>query len=223
LDFRVAGEPSTLVECKTRAYMRGWGEDGSAQIPPDVWAQVQHQMLVTGAALTHVAVLFGHHTFRVYPIPRDPVFLDALRESLRAFWHDHVLTGVPPEPTGHPADTRYLGKTNPKDDGDMLTATPSQAMLVKDLADAMEELHIRERLVAEAENKIKAVLGKHQGLYSPYGSVKWKTTKDREYIHWDAIAQELAVDSHVLARMVETHTEVKPGTRRFTYFTAEEP
>jgi putative phage-type endonuclease len=218
LDYRLHGDPNTIVECKTRAYMRGWGEDGSTQIPPDVWAQVQHQMLVTGATLTHVAVLFGHHTFRVYPIPRDDLFLTALRESLRAFWHDHVLTGVPPEPTGSSADARYLGKAHPQDDGDMLTATPSQALLVKTLAEAMQEFRVRERLVSEAENKIKAALGEHEGFYSPYGSVKWKTTKERNYTDWEAAANEAGV----LLEIVQKHTKVKPGVRRFSYFTAEE-
>jgi hypothetical protein len=110
----------------------------------------------------------------------------------------------------------------------MLTSTPRQAILIQELAAAHKELDIRERLVAEAENKIKAALGEHTGFYSPYGTVSWKTTKERRYIDWEQIAYEVigmlppSQDPAAVAASMDAHTQVKPGVRRFTYTPAEE-
>ena len=225
LDYRVLGRPSTLVECKTRAYMKGWGPDGSTTIPPDVWAQVQHEMMVTSADETHVAVLFGHHTFNVYPIPRDEPFITALMARLEEFWWGNVVAGVPPEPTDSPIDGRLLGKWTPVDNGEFLTATPQQAAMVKELAHREAVLAVAQRHVDEQENVIKASLKEHLGYLTPYGQVAWRTTNERHYVDWRAIAKshqaelidKAVCDEEVFESIEREHTKVKPGTRRFTF------
>lgn len=222
LDYRVWGDPNILVECKTRAYTKGWGPDGSTEIPPDVWAQVQHEMLVTGTKECHVAVLFGHHTFRVYPIKRDEAFIKALRGSLYRFYHEHVLARVPP-PAG-PDDGRTLSKAHPQDDGEMLTATAQQNEMVKELLARERTLTVAERLVSEQQNAIKQALGEAQGFYSVHGTVTWKTTKARRYVNYeqifiemlDLLPEEDGIPEQV-NQIMEIHTTVKPGTRRFTF------
>lgn len=220
LDYKVAGQPDVIVECKTRAYMKGWGEDGSTGIPPDVWAQVQHQMLVTGAIMTHVAVLFGHHTFRVYPVPADTEFHSALRGALKHFWHDNVLAGVAPEPTGHPLDGTYLGKHREPEDGTYLTATPTQAAMVKELVDELNNAKLLELRIAGIQNKIKATLGNATGLYTPYGTVKWATTKDRVYTDWEQVAamlHDFLGLQEFYDKTVTDNTMTKSGIVRFTF------
>lgn len=222
LDYRVWGDAKTLVECKTRAYMRGWGEDGSTDIPPDVWAQVQHEMLVTGATMTHVAVLFGHHTFRVYPIPRNLVFHTALVEKLQTFWFEHVIKESPPEPSGHELDTAYLQGTH-HDDGTVISATPEQAALVRELAERIGYMKDATEAVEQTKNRIKAILGDAVGLQSPYGTITWKTTAERKYVEWKKVAEDLAeaLDSeykdNVLAEASYEHTITKPGVPRFLF------
>lgn len=209
LDYRVKGNADILVECKTRAYMKGWGEDGSAIVPPDVYAQVQHELLVTGARECHVATLFGHHTFRVYPIPRDVEFIAELTRALNRFWHDHILLRVPPEPIAN--DGPRLQERHPQDDEHMLSATPEQAALVSELISLRAMLAEGIKTVEEQENRIKAAIGDHAGLLTPYGTVTWKRTKDRRYVDWEAVATELGPTMH----LVDSHTTIKPGVRRF--------
>jgi len=227
LDFRVRGKPHTLMECKTRAYMKGWGDDGSTDIPPDVWAQVQHEMLVTGAVECHVAVLFGHHTFRVYPIHRDEDFHTALVPRLEEFWFQHVLARVPPNPSSHPSDRALLGRLHPSDDGDLLSATPEQGQLVHSLQTAMKAAALAQEDVEEVKNRIKAALGDHAGWITPYGTVTWKKTADIRKVEWRKVATELAkeVDSeyydNVLTELAAEHTNISPGVRRFLYERSE--
>ena len=223
LDYKVWGDPMTLVECKTRAYMKGWGADGSTDIPPDVWAQVQHEMWVTGAERCHVAVLFGHHTFRVYPIPYDETFITTLRTTLTNFWHFNVEPRIPPDAGAN--DGPNLSKAYPKDDGDVLTATAEQSALVRELAVAEGKLAKAEAEVARAENVIKQALGKHEGFFSTAGTVLWKTTKERHYTNWEVAFYTLIddyfsgnkPDQDEVKRLVAEHTTIKPGIRRFGF------
>jgi putative phage-type endonuclease len=239
LDYRVWSNPLLLVECKTRAYMKGWGEDGSTEIPADVWVQVQHEMAVTRATETHVAVLFGHHTFRVYPIPRDEEFITKMTEKLSDFWHNHFLARVPPAVTGHPEDDRYLRRHHPDDDGTLIAATAEQEALVNRLVLAIHNYKQVEQSRLEAENAVKEVIGDAAGLTGSFGSITWKKSKDRESIEWEQVAivyagiieqlMEVAADNNggdltdkalaearaVYETAVDLYTVTKPGSRRF--------
>jgi putative phage-type endonuclease len=89
-DFRLADDPSVLVECKTVGghVDHHWSpveEDGA---PPYVLLQAQHQMGVTGAKRCDVAVLLmGFETrFFIYQIPFDQKLFDALIVIARNFW-----------------------------------------------------------------------------------------------------------------------------------------
>lgn len=71
-----------------------------AGIPLYYAAQVQAQMAVLGAPHGWLAVLHGgNHPELHGPIERDEEFIqDELVPRTRAFWEDHVLVQVPPEP-----------------------------------------------------------------------------------------------------------------------------
>lgn len=85
------------VEIKTSsAFSRGTWEAG---VPLYYAAQVQAQMAVLGAPRGWLAVLHGGNDPELYPIERDEEFIqDELVPRTRAFWEDHVLAQVPPEP-----------------------------------------------------------------------------------------------------------------------------
>lgn len=205
LDYRGLHKPRLLVEAKTRAYMRGWGPDGSDQIPGDVWAQVQHEMLVTNADECHVAVLFGHHTFRVYPIKRNEAFLGLLVPRLTEFWYDHVLAGVPPEPAGSMIDSKIIEEEHPESGPFFRNATPEQERVVQSLKLEMQKISDQEKVVLALENRIKTMIGDHLGLLGSFGSISWKKTKDSEKVGWKLVAE-------VYRRMVEELLEAAdPG------------
>lgn len=223
LDYRVWGRPKTLVECKTRARMVGWGEDGSQVVPRDVWAQCQHEMLVTGATECHVAVLFGHHTFRVYPLLRSDTFLEALRPLLRDFWHDNVLARVPPPLTGHERDAAIVARDNPASGGVYRNATPAQATIVNELREAVEQSKVADYRVEQLKTRIKEMIGPALGLIGPFGRITWKKNNDSARVDWEAVAIEyrrLAVAASIpadaLDAVIKERTTVKEGPRVFT-------
>ncbi|MBK8916338.1 MAG: YqaJ viral recombinase family protein [Phycisphaerales bacterium] len=76
----------------------GWGEAGTADVPIHYHAQVMHGLAVTGRSECILAALAGLDTMVFYRIERDEEAIADLRAAEVAFWTDHVLAGVPPEP-----------------------------------------------------------------------------------------------------------------------------
>lgn len=75
-----------------------WGEEGSEEVPIHYAAQVMHGLGVTGRPAALVAALFGLDKLVCFPVMRDDETIAAMREKAVAFWNDHVLAGVPPDP-----------------------------------------------------------------------------------------------------------------------------
>lgn len=97
LDRKVVGEKRGL-ECKTSAFGVGWGQAGTNEIPPYVYAQVQHYLKVREFDQWDVACLVGGNDLRIYEIGRDDEFIARLVEAEEEFW-DRVEARVPPQPT----------------------------------------------------------------------------------------------------------------------------
>jgi len=100
LDF-TANDGGVLIECKARDLTwngAGWGPDGDPEgVPLDIEFQVRHQLIVTGAELAIVGVLFVDvWEFRTYEIKPERDLAERLVAGLRRFWHDHVLARIPP-------------------------------------------------------------------------------------------------------------------------------
>jgi predicted phage-related endonuclease len=246
LDFRVWGSPFILVECKTRMRMNGWGEDGSGDVPKDVWAQCQHEMMVVGAQECHVAALFGLHTFRVYRIQRSDEFIEKLIPVLSDFWHEHVLKGVPPPPSGHDLDSAALQERHPDSGPFYRNVTPAQMAVVDELRLAVERAGAAALALEAAKNRVKDLIGPDLGLIGTFGTVTWKRTKDVEVVAWDDYGKALERLVKVLAEVAyrtgdqlalkriapeleayesgalrELYTSTRPGQRRFTMEWAE--
>lgn len=75
-----------------------WGESGTDEIPIHYGAQVHHAQIVTGRRTTWVGALLGLDDCVMYRVDADDELQAALLARLVAFWHDHVLARVPPEP-----------------------------------------------------------------------------------------------------------------------------
>jgi predicted phage-related endonuclease len=93
-----AGGQVIPIELKTSsAFSRDKWADG---VPFVYQVQVQAQIAVVGAPFGWLAVLHGGNDPELYRIERDDEFItDHLIPKTRAFWHEHVLADVPPEPT----------------------------------------------------------------------------------------------------------------------------
>jgi predicted phage-related endonuclease len=171
LDYRAKGARWLVVECKTRAYMTGWGEAGSAVVPVDVWVQCQHELLVTGADRVHVAVLFGHHTFRVYDIERHPEFHGQMLERLPVWWERHVIGGEEPPATGHALDRQAVTALHPHPTEPLRSTTPRQDELIADLLLARANERQAKAAKEELENRVRQMIGDASGLIGAWGDI----------------------------------------------------
>jgi putative phage-type endonuclease len=141
-----APELEAVVEAKTARTADGWGEDGTGEIPAYYQTQVAHYLAVTGARLAFVPVLIGASDFRVYQVERDDGFIADLVEAERAFWHDHVVAGVPPDPINAADAARLWGRDN----GETLEVAP-------EIADDVEELRALKSQAKDMEERIGSI------------------------------------------------------------------
>ena len=90
-----------LLECKTASeYMsKLFGEEGSDQVPDYYLTQCLWYLLITGCKVIDLAVLIGGNKFRMYRIERDDDLIESIFKQVKAFWFNHVIADVPPDPT----------------------------------------------------------------------------------------------------------------------------
>ena len=90
-----------LLECKTASeYMsKLFGEEGTDQIPDYYLTQCLWYLKITGAKVCYLAVLIGGNKFRMYRIERDDDLIESIFKQVKAFWFNHVIADVPPDPT----------------------------------------------------------------------------------------------------------------------------
>ena len=75
-----------------------WGPAGTDEVPLQYICQIAWSQHVTGLERWDLAVLIGGRDFRIYTIHRDLELEAELVAGVTAFWQDHVLAGIPPEP-----------------------------------------------------------------------------------------------------------------------------
>lgn len=90
-----------LLECKTASeYLaKLFGEEGSDQVPDYYLTQCLWYLLLSGCEFIDLAVLIDGNKFRMYRIERDEDLIDSIFRQVKAFWFNHVVADVPPDPT----------------------------------------------------------------------------------------------------------------------------
>ncbi|WP_180176880.1 YqaJ viral recombinase family protein [Acinetobacter sp. YH12039] len=90
-----------LLECKTASeYLaKLFGEEGSDQVPDYYLTQCLWYLLLSGCQFIDLAVLIGGNKFRMYRIERDDDLIESIFKQVKAFWFNHVIADVPPDPT----------------------------------------------------------------------------------------------------------------------------
>ena len=78
------------------------------QMPPYVYAQIQHYMAVTGYQWGYVSVLIGKDDYRQYPIEKDDEFIAELIGEEEYFWKEYVEKNQPPPAGAGDADSDAL-------------------------------------------------------------------------------------------------------------------
>src|SRR3990172_1580857 len=95
-----------VLELKTTSV---YVEDAD-DLPEEWMVQVGHQMLVLDVPVAVLAVLSMSRgpSFKWFDLERRTGFEQHLVDREGSFWHDHVLTGVAPEPDGSEASLRAI-------------------------------------------------------------------------------------------------------------------
>lgn len=124
------------------------------EIPPHYQCQAQWQMFVARVDRTWFGVLHPFGRFRVYELARDPADIALLVETAERFWHNHVLTGIPPDVDGSDATTTALAAAWPDPAGtvELDPALVAQARAARDVLDAAKAAD------DEARNRLRAAL-----------------------------------------------------------------
>lgn len=141
--------------------------------------QAQWGMAVTGLPAWHVAVLIGgqHNEYRL--VERDHDLIAVLVDVSHRFWHEHVLTGQPPDWDGSDAAVKYLTDRYPTADVDTIADI--------DLDERDEIARLREKTLAgekaakaDAEalkNRVRALIGSKEQLMCEDAVVAtWRNT-----------------------------------------------
>lgn len=192
-----------------------WGdpEDGPDGVPADVLAQVaweSHVLRSNGVAveLSEVAALIGTD-LRIFEVPTDEEFVDALRTLARAFWHGHVLTKKPPEVTeGNASSARdVLTRLWPSHRRPLVDATPEQVELAREYDRARAAVKAAETTRDLVAARLQLAINDSEGFATADKSVRatWKTNASGG-CDWKALGEALATPEQIKAFE-------KPGAR----------
>lgn len=210
------GRPIWGLEIKTSGSTEGWGAHGTDEIPDYYRTQVAWYQWVCDLDRWDVAVLFRGREFRRYTVMRDVPLQERLIAIGRKFWHDHVLAGVPPEPTHQSVDTvKRLFPANTDDT--LIAATNQHEELVYELRRAKDRLAEEQCIIDGLEARIKAAIGEHAGLEGRGWRATWKNNRPTIMDDWMGIATALAarygLTDAELAEVARLHKKTRTGAR----------
>lgn len=166
--FPIAASPDAvlknleLIEAKTSSEPSLWGEPGSDEIPEQYVVQCQQQMLVMKAVRVWVPVLilgFRPET-RMYCVNRNDELADEIASRVTAWWNNHVIARVPPEPGPPPLDFLKRLRREPK----TVVMLGQQAV---ELLDAWEKAKATAKEAEDREDAAKASVLALLGVDSP--------------------------------------------------------
>ena len=161
-----------ILECKTALRSDGWGEDGSDEVPDSYLAQVMHYIAVTNSEFADLAVLIGGRDFRIYTIKRDDDLINEIVKREVAFWNDHVLAEVAPDPVS----TADFNNRWPKDNGESVVADHNQEQRVNTLRQIKNKIKDLNSSAKELESEIKKEMADASSIIDVEGNplVTWK-------------------------------------------------
>ncbi|MDR3348827.1 MAG: YqaJ viral recombinase family protein [Acidaminococcales bacterium] len=172
VDRLVVGERAGL-ECKTTSvYNRTDFEGGD--VPPQYYAQCLHYMLVTGFPKWYLAVLVLNKGFHVLEMDWHEADAAALLNAEAAFWENHVLKGVPPEPDGTPRAGEALSKLYPNSSPGAAVNLCAKEKEIRRLLDVKADIKGLEAEKARLENVLKAELKEGETGVAQGYVVEWK-------------------------------------------------
>ena len=166
------------AQCKTSIMKSEWEEE----VPAHVIAQMQHEMLVTGADHSYLPVLLYPNTFAWKLVERDQKYIDeVIIPTGTAFWAA-TEERVPYEIDGSEQTTRALVRLHPEDNGRTVKLDDTYWDDVRALESIATDLKILNEQKTLHQNRVRAAIGDATyGELEDGSGFSWKTGDRKEY------------------------------------------
>ena len=189
IDFEILldGEETNVDAKSVNAYARKeFGTEGTDQIPIYYTAQFMHGLGITGRRRCLVAALRSFDDVDLYWIERDDETIAAMREKMVAFWTEHVVPRVPPDPRKF-SDVRALFPTAIKSS---IAATQEIADKVKQLRKVSTQLRDLKQADEQLRFEIASFMGEHALLTNGVRNLISWDQQERKRFELDAFKRE---------------------------------
>ena len=189
-----------------------WGDAWTDQFPEYYKAQLQVQMMVTGATFAHLAVMFSGQDFFIYSMEYDEDMAQKILDATEEFW-PFVERDKMPEADGSDEATEYIKSEFARGDA-AAVKDPTEEILeaLKGLQKAkLDEKDAQDRKT-EFENRIKLYMGDATAIK---GVCTWKNNKDSVKTDWEQVASVAlaSMSAEDQKKLVASYTTTKPGAR----------
>lgn len=180
------------LECKNQNWRRAhrWGEEGTDEVPPEVFVQCAQGMLVTGLPRWDVAASLGGLPPAIYHLERDAELEAMLVDGLTRFWHEHVMADVPPPVDASSEYRDWLAANYPHVGSDYAAADAEAEHLIANLREVVVEMKRLEERRDQLKNELLARVGSARGFTSSNGKVTFASR--RGPIRYKDLAERLA-------------------------------
>lgn len=189
-----------------------WGDAWTDQFPEYYKAQLQVQMMVTGATFAHLAVMFSGQDFFIYSMEYDEDMAQKILDATDEFW-PYVENDQMPEADGSDEATEYIKSEFARGDA-AAVKDPTEEILeaLKGLQKAkLDEKDAQDRKT-EFENRIKLYMGDATAIK---GVCTWKNNKDIVKTDWEQVASVAlaSMSAEDKKKLIASYTKTKPGAR----------
>jgi putative phage-type endonuclease len=136
------------------------------EIPDSYYCQVQHYMSVTGLNYFLIIYMLGKEiNWKV--VPRNEEDITALRSIGKEFWENHILTKVPPAPTGIKKETEEILENQTLTDDGEININDNKLTQYNEVSEKIKELEkekerLKQEIFLEMGNSKKATDGSYK-------------------------------------------------------------
>jgi putative phage-type endonuclease len=189
-----------------------WGDAWTDQFPEYYKAQLQVQMMVTGATFAHLAVMFSGQDFFIYSMEYDEDMAQKILDASDEFW-PFVERDKMPEADGSDEATEYIKSEFARGDA-AAVKEPTEEIIeaLKGLQKAKLDEKDAQNRKTEFENRIKLFMGDATAIK---GVCTWNNNKDSVKTDWEQVASVAlaSMSAEDQKKLIASYTKTKPGAR----------
>lgn len=189
-----------------------WGDAWTDQFPEYYKAQLQVQMMVTGATFAHLAVMFSGQDFFIYSMEYDEDMAQKILDASDEFW-PFVERDKMPEADGSDEATEYIKSEFARGDA-AAVKEPTEEILeaLKGLQKAKLDEKDAQNRKTKFENRIKLFMGDATAIK---GVCTWNNNKDSVKTDWEQVASVAlaSMSAEDQKKLIASYTKTKPGAR----------